>query len=239
MLIAGPCTLEDYDHTVSIGLAVKQSGGTVFRGSIKKPRTSPYTFQGWAKEQVIWHKEAQKIHGLPTETEVLDIRDVEIMAEHVDILRIGARNMQNFTLLQEVALTTRPVILKRHPGATVEEWLCSAEYLLRSPSCPGVILCERGIRTFSPAIRYTLDLGSVVWIKDSLPLPVIVDPSHASGQRSLVLPLAKASLAAGADGLIIEVHKDPKKALCDGPQHITPEELKEISRFAKKTVAFI
>ncbi|QXE27513.1 3-deoxy-7-phosphoheptulonate synthase [Chlamydia buteonis] len=228
LLIAGPCTLESYEHTVTIGLAAKAAGATVLRGSIRKPRTSPFTFQGWGKEKVIWHKEAQRIHGLLTETEVLDVRDVEITAENVDILRIGARNMQNFVLLQEVSQSHRPVILKRHPSATIEEWLSSAEYLLNSPTCPGVILCERGIRTFEMSTRYTLDLNTVALLKEVSPLPVIVDPSHAAGKRSLVSPLAKAAMAAGADGLMIEIHESPEKALCDGKQHITPEELSDL-----------
>ncbi|ANH78275.1 2-keto-3-deoxy-D-arabino-heptulosonate-7- phosphate synthase I beta [Candidatus Chlamydia sanziniae] len=229
LLIAGPCTLESYEHTVTLGLAVKQAGASVFRGSIKKPRTSPYSFQGWEKEKVLWHKEAQRIHGLLTETEVLDIRDVEIIAEHVDILRIGARNMQNFPLLKEVSCMHRPVILKRNPSATLEEWLCAAEYILFSSSCPGVILCERGIRTFEHSTRYTLDINTLVIIKEISSLPIIVDPSHAAGKRSLVLPLASAALAAGADGLIIEVHANPNTALCDGEQHITPEELEHFA----------
>ncbi len=221
--------MESYEHAVSSGLAVKQAGATVLRGSIKKPRTSPYTFQGWQKECVLWHKEAQRIHGLLTETEVLDIRDVEITAENVDILRIGARNMQNFPLLQEVSLAHRPVILKRHPSATLEEWLSAAEYLLLSSSCPGVILCERGIRTFESSTRYTLDLNTLVLLKEISSLPVIVDPSHAAGKSSLVLPLAAAALAAGADGLMIEVHHNPESALCDGNQHVTPEKLEQLS----------
>ncbi|WP_375794010.1 3-deoxy-7-phosphoheptulonate synthase [Chlamydia sp. 12-01] len=228
LLIAGPCTLESYEHTVAIGLAAKAAGATVLRGSVKKPRTSPYTFQGWGKEQVIWHKEAQRIHGLLTETEVLDVRDVEITAENVDILRIGARNMQNFVLLQEASQSHRPIILKRHPSATIEEWLSSAEYLLNSPTCPGVILCERGIRTFETSTRYTLDLNTVALLKEICPLPVIVDPSHAAGKRSLVTPLAKAAMAVGADGLMIEIHECPEKALCDGKQHITPQELTDL-----------
>lgn len=211
-----------------MGLAVKAAGATVLRGSVKKPRTSPYSFQGWEAECVQWHKQAQRIHGLWTETEVLDVRDVEITAENVDILRIGARNMQNFPLLKEVGLYPRPVILKRHPSATVEEWLSSAEYILSSPLCPGVILCERGIRSFETSTRYTLDLNTLALIKEISPLPIIADPSHASGKRSLVLPLARAAIAAGADGLIIEVHTSPQKALCDSKQHITPEELTQL-----------
>lgn len=169
LLIAGPCTLESYEHTLAIGLAVKEAGATVLRGSIRKPRTSPYTFQGWDREKVSWHKEAQRVHGLLTETEVLDVRDVEITAEHVDILRIGARNMQNFTLLQEVSQAHRPVILKRHPSATIEEWLSAAEYILNSPTCPGVILCERGIRSFETSTRYTLDLNTLALLKEISP----------------------------------------------------------------------
>ena len=230
ILIAGPCALESYEHAVTAGLAVKQAGATIFRGSIRKPRTSPYTFQGWDPECVLWHKEAQRIHGLLTETEVLDVRDVEVTAEHVDILSIGARNMQNFPLLQEVSLAQRPVILKRHPSATLEEWLSAAEYLLSSTSCPGVILCERGIRTFETSTRYTLDLNTLVLLKEISSLPIIADPSHAAGKSSLVLPLAAAALAAGADGVMIEVHQAPQTALCDGKQHITPQQLQEFSQ---------
>ncbi len=230
ILIAGPCALESYEHTVSSGLMVRKAGAQIFRGSIKKPRTSPFSFQGWEKECVLWHKEAQRIHGLPTETEVLDVRDVEITAEHVDILRIGAKNMHNSPLLQEVSRSHRPIILKRSPSATLEEWLCAAEYILSSSSCPGVILCERGIRTFENSTRYTLDLNTVTLLKEISSLPVIVDPSHAAGKRSLVLPLASAGLSAGADGLMIEVHAHPKTALCDADQQITPEELHQLAK---------
>lgn len=223
LIIAGPCTLESYEHTVAIGLALKQAGATVLRGSIKKPRTSPYSFQGWSRENVMWHYEAKKIHGLLTETEVLDVRDVALTAEFVDILRIGARNMQNFPLLEEVSHAQRPVILKRNPAATLEEFLSAAEYILKTPSCPGVLLCERGIRTFERSTRYTLDLNSVVLLKEISTLPVLVDPSHASGQSSLVPALAKAAIAAGADGIIVEVHEAPERALCDSKQHISLE----------------
>ncbi|SPN73607.1 Phospho-2-dehydro-3-deoxyheptonate aldolase,3-deoxy-7-phosphoheptulonate synthase,3-deoxy-D-arabino-heptulosonate 7-phosphate (DAHP) synthase,phospho-2-dehydro-3-deoxyheptonate aldolase,DAHP synthetase I family [Chlamydia serpentis] len=178
----------------------------------------------------MWHKEAQRIHGLPTETEVLDVRDVEITAEHVDILRIGSKNMHNSPLLQEVSYSHRPIILKRSPSATLEEWLCAAEYILSSPSCPGVILCERGIRTFENSTRYTLDLNTVSLLKEISSLPVIVDPSHAAGKRSLVLPLASAGLSVGADGLMIEVHTDPDKALCDAKQQISPKELEQFTK---------
>lgn len=223
LIIAGPCTLESFEHTVAIGLALKKAGATVLRGSIKKPRTSPYSFQGWSCENVVWHYEAKKIHGLLTETEVLDIRDVSFTAEHVDILRIGARNMQNFPLLEEVSHAHRPVLLKRNPAATLEEFLSAAEYLLKTPSCPGVILCERGIRTFERSTRYTLDLNSVVLLKEISSLPVLVDPSHAVGKASLVPALAKAAIAAGADGIIVEVHESPEQALCDSQQHISLE----------------
>ncbi|EPP35419.1 phospho-2-dehydro-3-deoxyheptonate aldolase [Chlamydia ibidis] len=225
--------MESYEHTVAMGMAVKKAGASILRGSIRKPRTSPYAFQGWQRECVSWHSEAKKVHGLLTETEVLDVRDVEITAEHVDILRIGARNMQNFTLLQEVGLSHRPIILKRNPAATLEEWLSAAEYILKSNSCPGVILCERGIRTFERSTRYTLDLNSVALLKQISCLPIIVDPSHAAGTSSLVPPLAKAALALGADGIIIEVHNNPQHALCDREQHINLEELSDILIFAR------
>lgn len=237
IIIAGPCTLESQKHAISLGLKVKKSGAHIFRGSIRKPRTNPYSFQGWSPDCVVWHSRAKAVHGLLTETEVLDVRDVEITAEHVDLLRIGARNMQNFVLLDEVSRSHRPVILKRNPAATVKEWLGAAEYLLRSASCPGVILCERGIRSFETSTRYTLDLNSVAWVKKETSLPVIVDPSHAAGIRDLVLPLARAAVALGADGVMIEVHEHPELALCDGAQHILPSELEEFAFWMQKTSA--
>ncbi len=212
---------------------MKRAGGHVLRGSVRKPRTSPYAFQGWDRDSVSWHKQAQRVHGLLTETEVLDVRDVEVTAECVDILRIGARNMQNFILLQEVSKAHRPVILKRHPGATLEEWLSSAEYLLQSSSCPGVILCERGIRSFERSTRYTLDLNTVALLQEVSSFPVIVDPSHASGKSSLVPALARSALALGVQGLLIEVHDQPSLALCDGGQHILPSQLEELVAFSQ------
>lgn len=234
ILIAGPCTLESQEHAISLGLKVKEAGAHIFRGSIRKPRTNPHSFQGWSPDCVVWHSRAKAVHGLLTETEVLDVRDVEITAEHVDLLRIGARNMQNFVLLNEVSQSHRPVILKRNPAATVQEWLGAAEYLLRNASCPGVILCERGIRSFETSTRYTLDLNSVAWVKKETALPVIVDPSHASGIRDLVVPLARAAIALGADGVMVEVHEQPELALCDGAQHISSPELAELALWIRE-----
>ncbi|AGR97530.1 3-deoxy-7-phosphoheptulonate synthase [Chlamydia trachomatis] len=234
IIIAGPCTLESQEHAITLGLQVKSAGAHIFRGSIRKPRTNPHSFQGWPPDHVVWHSRAKAVHGLLTETEVLDVRDVEITAEHVDLLRVGARNMQNFVLLDEVGQSHRPVILKRNPSATISEWLSAAEYLLQHASCPGVILCERGIRTFETTTRYTLDLNTVAWIKKETSLPVIVDPSHASGRRDLVLPLARAAIALGADGLMIEVHEHPELALCDGSQHILPCELEELGLWVQE-----
>ncbi|MBQ8498216.1 3-deoxy-7-phosphoheptulonate synthase [Chlamydia sp.] len=236
IIVAGPCTLESLEHTISLGLMVKEAGAHIFRGSVRKPRTSPYSFQGWSPDCVVWHSQAKAVHGLLTETEVLDVHDVEMTAEHVDFLRIGARNMQNFVLLNEVSQSHRPVILKRNPGATVKEWLAAAEYLLRNASCPGVILCERGIRSFETSTRYTLDLNSVAWVKKETNLPVIVDPSHAAGTRDLVQPLARAAIALGADGVMIEVHERPELALCDGAQHISPGDLAELSSWVQKAI---
>ncbi|MEN9654277.1 MAG: phospho-2-dehydro-3-deoxyheptonate aldolase, partial [Chlamydiota bacterium] len=191
--------------------------------SAYKPRTSPYSFQGLGTQGLTFHKQAQQKHGLAIETEVLDVRDVDVVAAHVDLIRIGARNMQHFPLLKEMGRITKPVLLKRGFGSTIDEWLMSAEYIL-SHGNPNVILCERGIRTFEPSTRATLDISSIAVLRERTHLPVIADPSHAAGKKNFVAPLAKAALAAGADGLLIEVHHDPESALCDGSQAINLEE---------------
>ncbi len=224
VVMAGPCAIESFDQLVSLGKQLREMGVSILRGSAYKPRTSPYSFQGFGKEALKWHSEAKKEHGLLIETEVLDTRDVELVAEHVDLLRIGMRNMQNFALLKEVAGCKKPVILKRHISATLEEWLLSAEYLMAYGNSQ-VILCERGIRTFETTTRSTLDLGTMVAARLGSQLPLIVDPSHAAGKRELVAPLSKAAIAAGADGLLIEVHECPSEAVCDGRQALLPSDM--------------
>ncbi|MGH2812218.1 MAG: 3-deoxy-7-phosphoheptulonate synthase, partial [Actinomycetota bacterium] len=193
-----------------------------------KPRTSPYSFQGLAADGLRILEEARRETGLPIVTEIMDVRDVDSVAEVADILQVGARNMQNFSLLKEVGMTRKPILLKRGLHATIEEWLMAAEHVARQGNSR-IILCERGIRTFETATRATLDLSSVPVVREESHLPVIVDPSHAAGRRSLVAPLAKAALAVGADGVMVEVHPEPDKALSDGPQALVPEELIELA----------
>jgi len=223
ILMAGPCAIESKEQLEDVALGLKGTGVSVLRASAYKPRTSPYSFQGMGEEGLKLHSEAKKQHGLLIETEVMDVRDVALVASHVDIVRIGARNMQNFDLLKEVGKCGKPVILKRGMSATIEEWLMSAEYIIAHGN-PDVILCERGIRTFENATRSTLDLSSIPVLKRLTHLPVIVDPSHAAGRKDLIPALAAAAVAAGADGLLIEVHANPKKAKCDGKQALLPHE---------------
>jgi len=222
VLMAGPCAIESVEQLSCIASEVHKSGAKVLRGCAFKGRSSPYTFQGLGTAALKIHKELQKQHGMLIETEVMDVRDVALVADYVDIVRIGARSMQNFPLLKEVGMCCKPVILKRGPSATVEEWLMSAEYIMTSGN-PEVILCERGIRTFETATRYTLDLSGVALVKELSHLPVIVDPSHAAGRTDLIAPLSKAAIALGADGLLIEVHHAPKQARCDGMQALVPD----------------
>src|ERR671934_1317374 len=218
-LIAGPCTVETREQTLETARAVAEAGATVLRGGAFKPRTSPYAFQGLGLKGLEILEEAREETGLPIVTELLDPRDVEDVAEVADVIQIGARNMQNFNLLAEVGRVPKPVLLKRAPSATVEELLMAAEYVAKEGNAR-VILCERGIKTFERATRFTLDLSAVPVLKRETHLPVIVDPSHAAGRSDLVLPLARAAVAAGADGIIVEVHPRPEEALCDGPQQI-------------------
>lgn len=232
VLMAGPCAIESLEQLLAISSEMKKMGVKVLRGSAYKPRTSPYSFQGTGVEGLKWHKQAQIQHGLLIETEVMDVRDVEIVAEHVDIVRVGARNMQNFNLLKEVGKCSRPVILKRGMSSTVEEWLMSAEYIMAHGN-HNVILCERGIRTFETTSRNTLDLNSVAVVKNLSHLPVIVDPSHAAGKKDIIPHLAKAAVAVGADGLLIEVHHDPKSAKCDPLQALIPSELDSLRKELK------
>jgi len=217
--IAGPCTVENREQTLTTARAVAAAGCTMLRGGAFKPRTSPYTFQGLGVEGLRILAEAREETGLPLVTELMDPREVEPVVETADVIQIGARNMSNFSLLAEVGKATKPVLLKRGPSASVEELLMAAEYVVREGNAQ-VMLCERGIRTFETSTRFTLDIGAIPVLKQETHLPVIVDPSHAAGRRELVLPLARAAVAAGADGIIVEVHPEPEHALCDAAQQI-------------------
>ena len=218
-LIAGPCTVEYREQTLETARVVADAGATMLRGGAFKPRTSPYTFQGLGDEALAILREARDETGLPLVTELMDPRHVEAVVGTTDVIQIGARNMSNFNLLSEVGRAEKPVLLKRGPAASVEELLMAAEYIVKEGN-KRVILCERGITTFERSTRFTLDLSAVPVLKHETHLPVIVDPSHAAGKRELVLPLARAAVAVGADGIIVEVHPRPEEALCDGPQQI-------------------
>lgn len=226
-VIAGPCAVENKAILMDIAGKVKRAGASFIRGGAFKPRTSPYSFQGLGEEGLRCLKEAGEETGLPVVTELMDPRDMELIQRYADVIQIGARNMQNFRLLLEVGLSKKPVLLKRGLSATIKEWLMAAEYIM-SRGNYDVILCERGIRTFETATRNTLDLSAVPVLKQLTHLPVIVDPSHGVGKWSLVAPMAKAAVAAGADGLIIEVHTDPEKALSDGEQSLRPDAFKKL-----------
>ncbi|MGL5152416.1 MAG: 3-deoxy-7-phosphoheptulonate synthase [Clostridium sp.] len=221
-MIAGPCSVESPEQISGIAEDVKRLGANFLRGGAFKPRTSPYAFQGLKYDGLELLKIAREKTGLPIVTEIMSPYDVEIFAENVDVIQVGARNMQNFDLLKELGKINKPILLKRGLSATIEELLMSAEYILAGGN-ENVILCERGIRTFETYTRNTLDLSAIPAIKKLSHLPVVVDPSHATGKRWMIDPLAKAAIAVGADGLIIEVHNDPAKALCDGPQSIKPD----------------
>jgi 3-deoxy-7-phosphoheptulonate synthase len=218
-LIAGPCTIESREQTMTTAHAVLDAGASLFRGGAYKPRTSPYAFQGLGQEGLRLLAEAKAETGMPVVTECMDARDIEPVLEVADVIQVGARNMQNYPLLAELGRTGRPVLLKRGLSATLEELLMAAEYILKEGN-PNVLLCERGIRTFEKAYRFTLDLMAIPVLKQMTHLPIIVDPSHAAGRRDLVLPLSLAAAAAGADGIIVEVHPDPDHAICDGPQQL-------------------
>jgi 3-deoxy-7-phosphoheptulonate synthase len=216
-LIAGPCAVESREQTLTTARAVKAAGATLLRGGAYKPRTSPYAFQGLGKPGLEILAEAREETGLPIVTELMNLRQLDEVLEIADVIQIGARNVQNFDLLREVGRTDRAILLKRGMATTIEEWLLSAEYVAREGN-DRIILCERGIRTFENAYRSTLDISAVPVVKGLSSLPIIVDPSHAAGRRELILPMARAAVAAGADGLIVEVHPTPETALCDGPQ---------------------
>ncbi len=229
VVMAGPCSVEGHDQLMSTADAVAASGARILRGGAYKPRTSPYDFQGLAEEGLKLLAEARNRTGLKVITEVLDTEDVELVAEYADILQIGARNMQNFALLKKLGEIKKPVMLKRGLSATIKEFLLSAEYIVTNGN-PNVMLCERGIRTFETATRNTLDIAAVPLLNELTHLPVVVDPSHATGKRSLVRPLAKASVAVGADGLMTEVHPRPEEAWSDGPQSLRFEEFAAMMR---------
>ncbi len=228
-VMAGPCSVESREQLRTVADGVKAGGGHVLRGGAFKPRTSPYAFQGLEEEGLQLLAEARKATGLPVVTEVLEPDRVALVAEYADILQIGARNAQNFSLLREVGQCGKPVLLKRGMATTIKEFLLSAEYVLAGGN-PNVILCERGIRTFETATRFTLDLNAVPVIKKLSHLPVLVDPSHGTGHWEYVAPMAKAGLACGADGLLIEVHHRPEEALSDGPQSLKPEKFARLMR---------
>lgn len=225
-VIAGPCSVESQEQVTEVAKSVKMGGATLMRGGAFKPRTSPYSFQGLKEKGLDYLKAARAETGLPIVTEIMSIDKIERFVEDVDLIQVGARNMQNFELLKELGKTNKPILLKRGMSATIEEWIMSAEYIMAGGN-DNVILCERGVRTFETYTRNTLDLSAIPAVKKLSHLPVIVDPSHAAGMWWMVEPLAKAAVAVGADGLLIEVHNNPECALCDGAQSLKPE------RFAK------
>jgi 3-deoxy-7-phosphoheptulonate synthase len=237
-VMAGPCSIESEEQLVKTALAVKKAGATILRGGAFKPRTSPYAFQGLGLEGLKILETAGKAAGLPTVTEVIDPRDVIWVAEYADILQIGARNMQNFSLLREVGKSGKPVLLKRGMYSTFEEWINCAEYVLAEGN-PNVILCERGIRTFETYTRNTLDLSMIPAARETTHLPIIVDPSHGTGKLSLIESMSLASVAAGADGLEIEVHCDPDSALSDKDQQYRPAEFEALMKKINKLAAFM
>jgi len=235
VVIAGPCSVEGRGQVLETAHAVQKAGATVLRGGAYKPRTSPYDFQGLEEEGLQLLAEARDATGLKVCTEVMTPEQVDLVAEYADILQIGARNMQNFALLKRVGKITKPILLKRGLSATIKEFLMSAEYIV-SQGNPQVILCERGIRTFETMTRNTLDISAVPLLNELTHLPVVVDPSHATGKRSLVLPMAKSAVAAGADGLLVEVHPNPEEAWSDGAQSLTLDEFAQLMAAVKRYV---
>ena len=228
-LIAGPCAVETPEQTLAAAQLAKQAGATLLRGGAYKPRSSPYAFQGLALDGLRILAEVREVTGLPVVTEVLDVKDVDDVAEHADMLQVGTRNMQNFGLLQAVGGVGKPVLLKRGLSATYEEWLMAAEYIAQRGNLD-IVLCERGIRSYEPAIRNMFDVSAVPMVQQLSHLPVIVDPSHAAGRRDLVVPLARAGIAAGADGVMVDVHAHPEQALVDGAQALNGAALDELAQ---------
>jgi 3-deoxy-7-phosphoheptulonate synthase len=235
-LIAGPCAVESREQTLATARVVRDAGASFLRGGAYKPRTSPYAFQGLGQEGLRLLAEAKSETGLPIVTELMDTRDLDDVLEVADVVQIGARNMQNYTMLAEIGRSGRPALLKRGLSSTLDELLMAAEYIL-SEGNPNVILCERGIRTFETAYRFTLDLMAVPVLKERSHLPVIVDPSHAAGRRDLVLPLSMAAAAVGADGIIVEVHPNPDEAICDGPQSLRTDDFAQYARAVEDAAA--
>ncbi len=227
VVMAGPCSVETRDQIMETALAVKRGGAVMLRGGAYKPRTSPYDFQGLGLEGLKLLREAGDRTGLPIVTEVMSEDDVSAVADHADMLQVGARNMQNFALLKKLSKINKPILLKRGPSATVKEWLAAAEYLLQGCN-ENVVLCERGIKTFDSSLRNTLDLAAVALVKEMTHLPVVVDPSHATGKRSIISACAKAAIAIGADGVIVEVHPRPDEAWSDGAQSLTLDGFNEM-----------
>jgi 3-deoxy-7-phosphoheptulonate synthase len=235
-LIAGPCTVESRDQMLTTARVVRDAGATLLRGGAYKPRTSPYAFQGLGQEGLRLLAEAKAETGLPIVTELMDISDLDAVLEVADVIQIGARNMQNYPLLAEIGRSGRPALLKRGLSATLDELLMAAEYILKEGN-PNVMLCERGIRTFETAYRFTLDLMAVPVLKELTHLPIIVDPSHAAGRRDLVGPLSLAAAAVGADGIIVEVHPNPDEAICDGPQALRADGFAEYAQTVERAAA--
>jgi 3-deoxy-7-phosphoheptulonate synthase len=236
-VIAGPCSVESEKQIIETAIRVKKAGARMLRGGAFKPRTSPYAFQGLEEEGLRLLAKAREASGLPFVTEVINPEDVELVGEYADVLQIGARNVQNFSLLRRVGKFGKPIVLKRGMSTTIQEFLMSAEYVL-SEGCKNVILCERGIRTFENATRNTLDISAVPVIHERSHLPIIIDPSHATGARAYVAPLCFAAMACGADGIMVEVHPDPQKALCDGPQSLRIEDFALLMKKLKKLSVF-
>src|SRR3954462_8689127 len=235
-MIAGPCTVESRDQLLSTARIVRDAGGSLLRGGAYKPRTSPYAFQGLGQEGLRLLAEAKAETGLPIVTELMDARDLESILEVADVIQVGARNMQNYALLAEVGRSNCPVLIKRGLSSTLDELLMAAEYVLKEGN-QSVVLCERGIRTFETAYRFTLDLTAIPVLKELSHLPVVVDPSHAAGRRDLVEPLSLAAAAAGADGIIVEVHPQPEEAICDGPQQLRGSEFADYAHRVEQAAA--
>ena len=237
LMIAGPCSVESEEQIIEAARLVKEAGANMLRGGTFKPRTSPYDFQGLGRVGLEYLKKAGDMYELPIITEVLDVRDIYLVAEYADVLQVGARNMQNFTLLTELGKIDKPVLLKRGMNATIDEWLNCAEYILKGGN-NNVILCERGIRTYETFTRNTLDLSAVVAAKELSHLPVVVDPSHATGRREMIKPMSLSAIMAGCDGLEVEVHPNPCEALSDAKQQLNGEEIKDLIKDVNKTIEF-
>lgn len=238
VVIAGPCAIESEEQMVQLALAMRKAGAGILRGGAFKPRTSPYAFQGLAEEGLKMLYLAGQESGLPVITEVMDTRDLDMVCQYADIIQVGSRNMQNFALLKEVGTINKPILLKRGLAATLEEWIMAAEYIM-SEGNSQVILCERGIRTYETFTRNTMDVSAIPAAKHLTHLPVIADPSHATGIWQMVPPLSKAAVAAGADGLMIEVHNDPENALCDGQQSLTPKHFTRLMEELRKVAVAV